>query len=112
MTPDRLRLATLCALLAPGRAAGLLGRVSGAEEAECVAFAAALSGRERGERLRVLSGTLAGPSPADRRARALALAAPERPRVAARLLTAGGAPAAPGPVAPLLERLLRERLAG
>ena len=112
MTPERLRLATLAALLAPGRAVALLARVSGGEEPELTAFATALSARERGERLRVLAETLARLPPAARRGRAVALAAAERPRTAARLLAAGGAPAAPGPVAPVLARLLRERLEG
>lgn len=111
MTPERLRLATLAALLAPERAVTLLARVSGADGPELVAFATALSARERGERLRALAGTLASPPPAARRARALTLAAAERPRIAGRLLATGGAPAVPGPVAAALERLLRERLA-
>ncbi|ACG71980.1 conserved hypothetical protein [Anaeromyxobacter sp. K] len=108
MTGADRRLAAAAAALAPGRAQALLARGPSPAASEEAARLARLPG---GARLDALAAAVE-PAPGERRARARAVAAAERPRVARLLadLALGGAP--PAGVAGALVRLCRERLAG
>jgi hypothetical protein len=62
--------------------------------------------------VRALAEALAAPDRAERRARAVAVAAAERQAVAGAALAVARPSVGAAPVAPLLERLLRELLEG
>lgn len=106
MTP-RDRLAALAALFCPDRAAALLGRLAGPEAPDAAAGAALLAAAPRRERLHALAAAL-GDGAAGVRARALAAAPLERPRLAAALRRLAHGACDGG--APLLRRALRERI--
>jgi len=105
----RDRLVAIAALFDPDRAAALLGRLAAPDAPEAAALAARLAAAPRRERLHAFAGAL-GSAHGGRRARALAAAALERPRVAAvlRRLAQGGADAELASF--LLVRLCRERI--
>jgi len=105
--PDPELLALLAALLVPrGEAERLLARAPPG----AAATATALRAQGREVMLRKL-GRAGRPDWADQRRRAASGAAPERPRLAELLRGAAEGAAPPGGVAPLLLRLVRERLA-
>lgn len=100
-------LVALAVLFAPDRALALLARLAGQGAVESVKEAGRLVAGSRRERLSALAAAV----PVDRRAlvrRVEALAALERPRIAAiaRDIAAGAPPRA----APALVRLCRERI--
>lgn len=107
--PPGERLAALSAARMPARAAALLAFLAGPGSADTAARAATLANGSRQERVRALAAALAAAPPEARRARALAVASAERPSVAGAALAVARLSAGAAP-APLLERLLRERL--
>jgi hypothetical protein len=94
----------------PARAAALLAFLGGPGSADTAARAAALARGTRQERVRALAAALAAAPCEARRARAMAVASAERPSVAGAALAVARLSAGAAPLAPLLERLLRERL--
>jgi hypothetical protein len=107
VTPSERRLAAVAAVFAPQAAARLLSR---APSAACAEEATRLSTLSRADRIAALSTALADPQPVPP-ARGPGAPDAERPRLAALLAeVAAGRAAGPG-VAPLLLRIVRERLA-
>lgn len=106
--PDR-RVATLAAVFVPTRAAALLGRLGTPGASEALTHGVRLTGAPRRERLQALSAALTHEGPAVR-ARADAIAALERKRIANVVRTLAEARAHHG-VSPVVLRLCREHLA-
>lgn len=104
------RLAALAAAFAAGRAQALLSRLSGPRALMGVRDADRLASAPRRERLAALSAAMSV-EPGRARTSAEAVAALERPRVAALLRAVGSGSAAPGASSPLV-RLCRERIGG
>ena len=110
MTEADSRVVALAAALARERAGALLSRLGTPGAADARAEGARLAASPRAGRLRALSAALSPPAapPGAARARALAIASLERPRIARIVVAAADRSAEPGAAA-VLVRLCRER---
>jgi hypothetical protein len=110
LAPADERLLALLAVFAPDRASDLAALISSADAGALLGEAARAGSAPRAERLTALAACTGGSAEPTAQGEVLeALASAERPRTAA-ALRAAGARGASERAAPILERLLRERL--